>query len=49
MIFCDECFKDEQIKSIIIGTNLRDNRSRVIVPYAVKRMCFYTIQIKTAN
>ena len=40
MIFCDECFKDEQIKSIIIGTNLRDNRSKGNCPICGKKNVF---------
>lgn len=47
MIFCDECFKDEQIKSIIVGATLNDHRSKGNCPICGKKMCFYMTPRKT--
>lgn len=40
MIFCDECFKDEQIKSIIVGATLNDHRSKGNCPICGKKNVF---------
>lgn len=40
MIFCNECFKDVQIRSIIEGVNLKDNRHKGICPICGKRNVF---------
>ena len=40
MIFCNECFKDVQIRSIIEGINIKSNRAKGNCPICGKRNAF---------